>query len=1738
MSSIDPVLELKRHFSRIDTDRIVASLIHHREVWNSLKSEKFLKEALRCLPVNADAWTAPNICLLAYGIDPEYFLENIGNANLLNWRKYLNPNKNLHELEGAELAKIANCALGALAENDNSNAGTMLLGDAGVFNIPETTSLSWKGTVYTIILGFVQNKEDLFNQIACSEQTEKESTIAFLIAANPVISSQNNEVICKWLNQLPRQQAGSIFAKMAAYISVEEVGRYADSFLQANPAEAYFADGNKLQLEDLSKWAVHFMDYATLAGLAGKPDLAYEYSKRALEFGANIQNTLVEMNQGYSLDNPKQKPDLWNFVASDRGAMAASLKELTELKTIDPFSARNLAKKIAQEVNKIAVGKKHGRGIEMETHSGWVQIPAHLSDLGLFQEAAQVCESLLDLYPRDEVLLAQSANLYFEHGDFEKASGSFLRLDLLRNLTREEKTNWISALQDQGNWEEALAQWGSINLVNLEDHRQKAQCAYRAQDIGAFQETAQTASVFYPNDTYIQLLEALLEFKQANLSRAFELFESMLTSNQRDTATIQLIIEFFLLNQKFEEAQSYLNLLTMPERQNVDVLGSQFALFKATGNLKGCQAIIHECVSEKKEIPLAVVLDYIQLFIETGQFNQAKTILEACGSKWVLCPKLTGFTARLHIEEEQYEQAALELEHLLDRDVIQPEWLRNYGLALLGCRLDVFPLHAGQQANPDPVKVKIFKSLLKNFENNLHLRILEAELNTPDQLENYKEIFSDEQFQLDCDLWRVHAGMGARYMLDKKFDLAIVNLLEAIKAQPRNILIRKFMIQAYARMQLFTDALQVFSDAIDLPYTLEDLLELNGTFKKQACWQKALTEHKLHSPNSWEIDLALAFWLASRGQTNEAMVIVNEVNTHQVQEESKTLILAQLLMDLGQVDYARQQLAALLSSNIALSLQAHLDCAFLYDQMGEGHKAANILNLIDDPDYASQGYKASLYDELGLRNEALLSVEKAIEILETQSGKSGNAQLNGVRAAEKWRSVQKAPQSLYGLRLDILLRQGRLGEALNAAKKYNTEQPGNHALQTCLLEMACLCGEADLALGLIEGLEIQSLDFKVSEDLCIWADAALNHNQEILAATLVTHVVENMPLSPSVKVVQSRLLLRNGNHEDARALYESINSSLTDDPKSMDRKKAWLFTWMAEVAFDLGENQSALIFAQNVMNYAGFVFPALTVYLKALRDILRLKWMCEKVGIQTHLPKLDEKDISALEDIRLLNESRIKNHREVQELLAQISIWQNWDTGAFQHMMQFPVTLNNADEWLAAQIMQEGWPKASLTLEKLVEGSEAAFICALLILDSHPEDAVGIVAQLLKKNPERPPYYAAIALAKKSAGQLDDAYASIHLALSLWGDEYQWQIMAGELTQQLGDLHASLGHFRKATALQPDGNSRKYLENLALQAGTNDGIAILEQKLVDSPVDLDTLLQLSKMSLKNRKPQKAAKYLERARLMNPLDVRAYILMGQLAIQVGNYQKASEIIARAENISPLDTQVILTKANIIENLHNKQQALDFLKKKGSSFSPAVPEIKAREAEYIAEIEGPEKALEALLSCGEAQKSHEGLMMIAQLYLHIGNSLNAKEFAERALQMNDRQSDVIALLGKIALQNGDLDMSTDFLVKAIQMNPFVGSTYFALAQVFQARRDTTRAVEVFKNGINALPDNFDLLNSLGMLYYQKGDYSLAEEALGKAAALNPRSLPVKRMLSALKNANIIQTSPGVSQLAFQA
>ena len=1730
MGSNDPIFVFKQHFSREDAEAVVAGLIHHRVVWNRLAEDGFLEMLLALLPAQANSWSAANVCLAAIGINANEALVNAERITPQALPETPNRDFNL------SLEQIAPVAAGMLEEKAGERdwAGFIQKNNFDQLSI-DVIQQGW-GTVFTLAFSLTQEKMTFLQEFIKDNQTCMQDLLAFILCANPALAEDQVEGIKNAIVNADLPEVLSFLKKMNLYESNQITQRIADEYLAMKPIEDRNSDSPKDGAnsgESLLKNIDIYKNYAILASYSSHKELADDFSKRALRSSEQLSQMLAALNNsiktpalGALMDESQLASKL--SLSSSQG-LAAKVLQAMQIQENDPENARKIGKQIYRDIST----STHISQILTEEGLGMVVSPVQvvnlLSDLGLINEASQTADRLLELQPLNAELLRCAAELNFEFGDFLKSARIHSRLDLLVELTREEKQKLIQSLESTGQWQSALEIWKRINLVSLDDYEKKAICCYQADDRQEFQNTVQAARNFYNSESLFQILEALIELGSGQTESAQNRVEALVNNRKRDRYSIFYLIEYYQKVGQLIKAANVVQSLSSLELNLPEIFVKRCELAVQSGDNETCRQILAQAAADAQLDELASLEKLVGICFETGDLDHAAEILGKTSGKWSLAPQLTALNAQLLNEQGRHLQAAEILKPLISRREIQADWLIQYGLAFLGSRRADFPLNPSQGLRAEGMLFA--KDLLKSFSafpKNLFLQVIRTEIDEPNKLANYQALLNDKENHLNPEIWRVHAGLGKYYFEDDHFDLAVVNFKEAAKAQPQKKALNVMLLKALGRLSLYDEAMAVFSAMLNKGnLDVADMLEINTSLHRSDQWLLNLEKFAAMQSGNGMLQIALAQLYAEKGSREKVEESLRRSGLISSNSSAERLICTQIMLRAGLKDEARRNLEGFLSGTNRILDSEYLSGAFLYLQMDDDRKALNLVNLVDHANAEVLAFKAQLFNQMGQTREALAAVQLALEITDTPADNLNIVEpLRGIQEPASWQRFSGNLQDLVAYSLELRIAnnnyRGAYQQALIEIEKY----PDAFSLKSLTLELAYILGESDMLKKLLEDSPEWDTVCEINETTLAWGETALRFGQEVLSANVVSRCLESMPQSLRVRALQARLLARNGNQDDAEAL---IGHVLEDWRMEVQRENVPGNSnrlWLAEAALELKQYAEAMEISKQSIEQIGITKTNSKVFLKAMVQASFNNWLKGQLEVEANLEPVTDKDQACFDEIRGYEDLSIRSDQEITTLIREIEFWMgkqfsNADlTQAVTEEVLHPYVL------LAAAYQTEGSQKAGILMDNFSDDPEAWKIMAVLELENEPAHTVEHATALLRGGQADALTYALLAFGKQKLGQNGDAYAALNLALSAWPLEYKWQLRAGELSKSLGDMRASLDHFKKASQLHKGEDVQVYLGELSLKTGSRDGIAYLEKKLNGTRQDLDILLQLGELSLKNNKPQKAARYLDRAHKIDPENVHTLLMLSKVALAVENYDKARELVSEADQLRPQDKHIVMQKAAVLAKSQGSSAALDYLQHLQVGEIQSDADIIIQQADYIRELNGAEKALEYLLPKSFDSYNSSLLLATAMNYLDMGKYDLSEEFAERAMQANTEDAQALAMLAKIAGKKGDLDKAVDLLVKAIQNDPFEASFYMDLARIYQNRRDIVRATETLRDGLRSIPQNFDLSSALGMLYYQQGQYQLAQEVLQQAAFINPRDENVKRLLSTLTNANIIQ------------
>ena len=114
--------------------------------------------------------------------------------------------------------------------------------------------------------------------------------------------------------------------------------------------------------------------------------------------------------------------------------------------------------------------------------------------------------------------------------------------------------------------------------------------------------------------------------------------------------------------------------------------------------------------------------------------------------------------------------------------------------------------------------------------------------------------------------------------------------------------------------------------------------------------------------------------------------------------------------------------------------------------------------------------------------------------------------------------------------------------------------------------------------------------------------------------------------------------------------------------------------------------------------------------------------------------------------------------------------------------------------------------------------------------------------------------------------------------------------------------------------------------------------------------------------------------------------------------------------------------------------------------------------------------------------------------------------AEALYRRLLEINPEQTDVLHLLGMIAMQRRSFDSAIDMLYKAVRLSPQTDAYEFTLAQALQESGRPKEALEHYK-AVSARKEYPETYHNMGIIYRFLGDTELARKMFEKAVEMRP-------------------------------
>ncbi|MBK7858376.1 MAG: tetratricopeptide repeat protein [Archangiaceae bacterium] len=404
---------------------------------------------------------------------------------------------------------------------------------------------------------------------------------------------------------------------------------------------------------------------------------------------------------------------------------------------------------------------------------------------------------------------------------------------------------------------------------------------------------------------------------------------------------------------------------------------------------------------------------------------------------------------------------------------------------------------------------------------------------------------------------------------------------------------------------------------------------------------------------------------------------------------------------------------------------------------------------------------------------------------------------------------------------------------------------------------------------------------------------------------------------------------------------------------------------------------------------------------------------------------------------------------------------------------------------------------------------DAYLVLTQLWLDQgKPDEAVKVVEELSTALPGEPVGYKRLGMAL--AERNDNARAEKLLAKAVErdpGDAEAW-ITLGQIFETTSRLPKAEDAYVKA--LERDPENRDVLlaaGRLALRQDATQRARAYFEQLLSFSKDPELAVKVAFSYLAMRQMGAAVEVLDNARV-TASEPRLHFYAGLVHERMHSWQKAADAYgAVTADAGDLFHESRLHRANCLSSLGKHQAALDLYKKgleDRPDYQPLLPAY-ARGLERANQAKEAELVLARALADKPTPESFEAL---AGLYERQGRLADAISLLTDALRKRPRDELLLYALGAVYERKGEVQKSLEKMRAVLDVNPdnanamnFIGYTLADRGLDFdEAEKLLTRALEL-------KPDTAAYLDSLGWVFFKKGDTGKAIDTLERATEVSP-------------------------------
>ncbi len=349
-----------------------------------------------------------------------------------------------------------------------------------------------------------------------------------------------------------------------------------------------------------------------------------------------------------------------------------------------------------------------------------------------------------------------------------------------------------------------------------------------------------------------------------------------------------------------------------------------------------------------------------------------------------------------------------------------------------------------------------------------------------------------------------------------------------------------------------------------------------------------------------------------------------------------------------------------------------------------------------------------------------------------------------------------------------------------------------------------------------------------------------------------------------------------------------------------------------------------------------------------------------------------------------------------------------------------------------------------------------------------------------------------------------------------------------DLQRQQGFFYLRAGNSEKARALfkqiseadPKDGRTKFYLaEALSDLEQYDEAQKIYRSLLEQTPEDVDILASFGLSQVAQRKLDDASKtfhtLLNVKDLPDNLKVLSNTQLAYIELLRNNYGAALEMVRPllVFNDRP-NSQAINIGLEALRKEKKYNEAIGFLQPLVDHYA-SDPFVNARYVEMLARAGEAQKAQQAAAT--QAKFGPKNTVASAEAFIQAEDYKDAVELVKDAMRSKPDDLELQFALGSAYERGGEKKNAENVFLNILQAHPDNAQTLNYLGYMWaESGENLDRAAEMINKAVASDPRNGAFVDSLGWVYFQKGNLELAEKYLSDAAHLLPRDATVHEHL----------------------